>query len=357
MTLAAAFLAGPAYAAELLPVANAKVVIPFDFESRFDNGVYGQTISEMLWTKLKRDGGFILPESMQDVRDWCQRTKTQPNPAMPLDRLKTIVVDEQAGDIGIWGKVERAPGFDTDVYDLWITVADFSVQPPKILYTTKARTKTVSEIPQVYVKEALDRLYGRTSEPGAPAVADPAIAERWNHGPNLVHGDFETGRDHPQGWDPLPAGVTWVTAKKDQSAEETGTRAIRFQFAKEVAASTGVLYYSDYFPVEAGSTYRFQCLWRSTGSAAKVFIKCYDEVPGGIEGGAARREVYRSQQNLKGPNGRWNLQTEDFTPKHSRFTPRWGRVMLYAYWPAGTVEWDDVVVKLVKPAISSPSER
>jgi hypothetical protein len=24
--------------------------------------------------------------------------------------------------------------------------------------------------------------------------------------------------------------------------------------------------------------------------------------------------------------------------------------MLYAYWPAGAVDWDDVVVKLIKPA-------
>jgi hypothetical protein len=356
-TLAVAFLAGSAHAADPLQPPNPKVVIPFDFESQFDHGVYGQTIGDMLWAKLKREGGFILPESMQDVRDWCQRTRTQPNPDMPLDRLKTIVVDEQAGDIGIWGKVERVQGFDSDVYDLWIIVADFSVKPPKVLYTTKARTKTVSEIPHVYIKEALDRLYGRTGERDTPAVFDPAIAERWNHGPNLVRGDFETGADHPQGWDPLPAGVTWVTAKKDQSAEETGARIIRFQFGKEVAGSTGVLYYSDYFPVEAGSTYRFQCLWRSSGSAAKVFIKCYDEVPGGIEGGVARREVYRSQQNLTGPNGQWNLQTEDFTPKHPRFNPRWGRVMLYGYWPAGTVEWDDVVVKLVKPALSSSPGR
>ena len=328
---------------------GAKVVIPFDFESRFDDGAIGQTVGDMLWTKIKREGGFILPESMQDVRDWCQRTKTRPNPDMSLEAIKKIVVDEQAGDIGIWGKVERAPGFETDVYDLWITVADFSTKPVNVLYRKKTRTKTVSEIPHVYIKEAIDRLYRRTGAPGAPAVVGPGIAERRKFGPNLVRGDFETGRGHPQGWGPLTGSVTWVSTSKDKDAKEPASRVIRFTFGEEIAGTTGALYYSEYFPVEAGSTYRFQCRWRSTGPAAKVFIKCYDEVSGGIEGGVARREVYRSQQNLSGGIGSWNVQTEDFTPKHPRFTPRWGRVMLYGYWPAGTVEWDDVVVKLVKP--------
>jgi len=351
-TLTTLLIAGTVAAAPQAP-ASAKVVIPFDFESRFDDGAIGQTIGEALWTKIRREGRFVLPESMQDVRDWCQRTGTRPNPDMSLEAIKKIVVDEQAGDIGIWGKVERVEGFDTDVYDLWITVADFSTKPVNILYRKKSRTKTVSEISHIYLKEALDCLYGRSGAPAAPAVVDPAIADRWKTGPNLVKGDFETGRGHPQGWDPLPAFVTWVSTTKDKNAREPASRVIRFTVGNEVAGTTGVLYYSEYFPIEEGSTYRFQCRWRSTGSAAKVFIKCYDEISGGIEGGAARREVYRSQQNLAGDTGSWNVQTEDFTPKHPLFTPRWGRVMLYGYWPAGTVQWDDVVVKLVKPATTA----
>ena len=67
-----------------------KVVIPFDFESKFDNGEYGQNIGEMFWTKLRRQGGFILPESMQDVRDWCQRAGMVPGPDTPLTRMKKV---------------------------------------------------------------------------------------------------------------------------------------------------------------------------------------------------------------------------------------------------------------------------
>ena len=125
-----------------------KIVIPFDFESRFDNGDYGQNIGEMFWTKLRRQGGFILPESMQDVRDWCQCAGNIPGPDTSLSRMKEIVAKEQAGDIGIWGKVERVAGFETDGYDLWISVADFSVDPPLMIYQKKARTRTVGEIAQ-----------------------------------------------------------------------------------------------------------------------------------------------------------------------------------------------------------------
>jgi hypothetical protein len=127
-----------------------------------------------------------------------------------------------------------------------------------------------------------------------------------------------------------------------------------------VAGSSGLLYYSEFFPVEEGALYRFQCRWKTTGSAAKVFIKCYDELPTrfqpkpGFSAGTERREIFRSQQNLKGGAGRWNVQTEDFTPTHTQNTPRWGRVELYAYWPAGSVEWDDVVVKQIAPA---PADR
>ena len=51
----------------------------------------------------------------------------------------------------------------------------------------------------------------------------------------------------------------------------------------------------------------------------------------------------------------WNTQTEDFTPAHTKYTPRWGRVMLYGYIGAGVVEFDDVVVKLLVQGSASIS--
>ncbi len=323
-----------------------RVVIPFDFESKFDDGRYGQMVGDSIWAKLRREGGFIIPEAMQEVREWCQRNKFQPGPETSLAAMKKAVRDEQAGDLAIWGKIERVEGNETDVYDIWIKVADFSGESPRILHEKKARTKTVSEVPHVYVKEALDALYGR---PAAVAVAEAPRGKAI--GPNLVLGDFEKGQGRPDGWDPPAKGVSWVKA-----ADDSGSRTVRFQMNEEVAGSTGVLYYSDYFPIEAGAKYRFACRWKTSGCAVKVFIKCYNEMETKYRGkdagqsGIQKREVYRSQQNLEGPKNTWNQHEQEFTPKHAQFKPRFGRVMLYGYWPAGTVEWDDIVVEKVAPA-------
>lgn len=57
-----------------------KTVIPFDFASKFDDGRYGQMVGDMIWKKLDREGGFLIPESMLDVRDTCESQNIHPGP-------------------------------------------------------------------------------------------------------------------------------------------------------------------------------------------------------------------------------------------------------------------------------------
>jgi hypothetical protein len=166
----------------------------------------------------------------------------------------------------------------------------------------------------------------------------------------------------------------WTT-----EAGNASNKVLRMQIPKEIAESTGVLYYSQFIKIQEGATYRFQCRYRTNGPSPKVFIKCYDEMPtvykvrasyaaGLSDSGSLNspggnnppgtdkqfREVYRSQQNLKGPKGeKWNVQTEDFTPKHTKYSPKAARVMLYGYLSPGMIEWDDVVIKEVVPATTS----
>ncbi len=356
-----------------------KVVIPFDFVSKFDDGRYGEMVGDMLWKKLSRQGKFIIPEAMSDVRDYCTSHSLKPSPDMDLDKMKKIVQGDFDAQIGIWGSVERAPGEEKEIYDLVVKCVDFSAKPePKVIYEVKARTNSVSEIPHLYVKQMLDALYER--KPGVKAGPDPIAEENWKKNPNLLVGDFESGiRGVPKTWDKLcgeprePIGrqVQWMNEQGN-----SGNKVIRFNLTKDVAEFTGLMYYSEYFPVQEGATYRFQCRWRSNGPAVKVFVKCYDDEDSeyreeGKVGGAAgrknlskkdyvpgekmRREVYRSQQNLKGPTNTWNTQTEDFTPQHVKYSPKWCRVMLYAYITAGVIEFDDVVVKEILPA--SPGEQ
>jgi hypothetical protein len=360
-----------------------KVVIPFDFVSKFDDGRYGQLMGDMLWKKLSRQGGFILPESMLDVREYCTSHHIKPSAETDLAKMQKIVQDDFGAQIAIWGNIERAPGAEAEIYDLAIKCVDFSARPkPKVIYEVKTRTDSVSEIPHQYVKQMFDALYER--EPAAAEGPNAMAEENWKNGPNLVIGDFEKGRGGaPKGWEkvagqqrePLGGLVRWMAEQGNPT-----NKVIRFTLDKDVAENEGLMYYSEYFPVEENAKYRFQCRWRSNGPAVKVFIKCYDEegsqyrtqaakLNTGASAGkslgkgdyvpetAQRREVYRSQQNLKGPIKTWNTQTEDFTPKHVKYAPKWGRVMLYAYVTPGVVEFDDVVVKKIVPGVTSPQPK
>ena len=347
-----------------------KVVIPFDFVSKFDDGRYGRMVCDSIWKKLDRGGQFEIPTA-QDVRDLCATNAIKLTPDTPLADVEPIVRTTFDAQIGIWGSVERAPGTDGEIYDLSIRCVDFSTPGrPRVIYEkSNVRTNSVSEIPHLYVKEMLDKLYERAA--AAPRGVNADAEERWKTGENLVTGDFEeAARGVPKGWEPRagqkrePLGnlVRWVAEGGNPS-----NHVVRFTIPKIVAENEGVMYYSQPFAVQEGATYRFQCRWRSTGPSPKVFIKGYAEMPSqykrekqetdppesdtGSRNGSSfdRREIYRSQQNLVGEKNVWNTQTQDFTPKHTKYSPKWCKIMLYGYLKEGVIDWDDVVVKQIAP--------
>jgi len=167
-----AFFVHGTYAARAFAEDHQKVVIPFDFESRFDQGRYGQMVGDMIWQKLHREGGFVIPDSMADVRDYCSMNQITIGPETPLEQVRKIVKNGFDADIGVWGSVERAPGFSGEVYDIVIKCVDFSSSAePRIIYEKSARTNSVSEIPHLYVQEMLNALYER--QPGTVAAKNP----------------------------------------------------------------------------------------------------------------------------------------------------------------------------------------
>jgi hypothetical protein len=348
-----------------------KVVIPFDFVSKFDNGRHGQMVCDSIWKKLDRAGSFLIPDSAQDVRDLCATNNIKLGPNTPLAEVEDAVRKTFDAQIGIWGSIERAPGSEGEIYDISIRCVDFSTPgEPKVIYEKNGvRTNSVSEIPHLYVKEMLDKLYDRAAP--APRGVNADVEERWKTGKNLVQGDFEQAvRGVPKGWENRAGQQREPLGNLVKCVPESGSggnHVIRFTIPKVVAENEGLMYYSQPFPVEEGATYRFQCRWRSTSPTAKVFIKCYDEMPSQYKSAQPRpddsenangsqnrssfepREVYRSQQNLSGKNNVWNTHTQDFTPKHTKYSPRFGRIMLYGYVTEGIIDWDDIVVKQILP--------
>ena len=333
-----------------------KVFIPFDFESKFDeDGEYSETMGFMFWKKIERKGGFVIPESMEDVRSVCSQIDFHPNDRTPLDEVARVVKEVFEGQYASWGKLERVPGTD-QTYDFWLRVYDFTGDTPRKIYEVMGvRLDNVHKVPHLHVKNALMKLYNEL--PQRPTGPDPEEVERWEKGPNLVlNGDIERrGRAGPKYWEKLKSGITWAKTPQGEG------RCVRFEMDEAIAGGPGMLYYSNFFEVDEGSKYQFQYRWRSEGPTPKIFIKCYDEIPEYDEKKRIRflqkRECYRSQQQPKGPKNTWNTHTEDFTPKHTKYTPKWGRVMLYGYWPAGVIYFDDVIVKLIKPRKAPPKKR
>ncbi|MHB8901884.1 MAG: hypothetical protein ACYC6Y_24270, partial [Thermoguttaceae bacterium] len=359
-----------------------KVVVPFDFVSKFDEGTYGAKIGDMLVKKIRDQRTFAVPDAI-DIRNLCAQHGVKITPDTPLPEIRRVLRDLFDAQIAVWGSCERAAGQEWEIYDLTIKCADFSESlEPKILYDKSARTNSVSEIPHLYVAEMLDKLHGR--QPGGPPPLDPLAEQNWADNPNLVdNGSLEVAdRGVPKGWEdrggqerqPLGNLVRWIA-----DSNNPANHVIRFTFDASVGDGFGVMYYSKPFPVQEGAKYRFQCRYRTNGPSVKVFVKCYDEMgsqykPAGQTAAPSDhlsqrgepdyvpqfgylRECYRSQQNLKGPKNQWNTQTQDFTPKHTKYSPRWGRVMLYAYLGAGVVEFDDVVVKQIVPASASDAKK
>ncbi len=351
--------------------ARMKRVVMFDWESLFDKGDYGSRVGLGLWRKLNREGKdrFVIPESMQDVRTACEMINFKPNDKTSLEEMKKVVTGTFRADIGIWGKMERAPEHRWEVYDVWVKCYDFSTDPPTLIYEKSGRTEAVAEVMTDegnYVGPMMKRLVARI----VPEKSiDPEMEERWKTGPNIVvGGDFEKAKNGiPVGWEsrggqerePVGNLIKWIPDPTD-----TANHIIRLDMPGSVAGSSGCMYYCRPFVVEEGATYRFQCRFRSDKPAGKVFIKCSDVLdsdfhptPDALQEGYAdkfgqqTREVYRSQQNLHvSKPGVWQTHTQDFTPNHTKYSPKFGRVMLFGFGDGGKLDFDDIVLKKIKDA-------
>ena len=241
----------------------------------------------------------------------------------------------------------------------------------------------MSEIPHLYVKQMLDALYGRNRAAARRPIRSPKRTGRTS--PNLVGGDFEHGsRRRAQGLGQGRAASSasrWAGWSAGWPKRATpATRSSASRSTRNVAENEGVMYYSDYFPVEEGAKYRFQCRWRADGPAVKVFIKCYDEIgtPVSQPHPAKRRRRHRPGKSWARtsifpirPTPRGLSQpAESQRPGGTRGTrtPRTSRRNTPSTRPSGAascstlitipgaVEFDDVVVKQIVARLARRAE-
>lgn len=331
-------LAFGAPAAALLEAADPRApkpgLVALDFRSTFDGGEMGAKVAEIITGHAARSGKFQTYDVLS--RDEVlTHLGFRAEPETPADQVARAGREGFGAAYVFWGEVQPARAG----YVVHLRVVDCRGEPAKLVIDEERAAENVHVIPGL-VDEALRQLTGESAPVKAP---DPTAERAWQTNPNLLpNGSFEKGSDRPADWDPLPDYAHWV------ANPDGGGRCLQFDLDRGRAETAGALYYSDYVPLQPGATYRFQTRVKSLGPTGKVFLKAYDEFPATLGFPAQRRMVYEELINGE-PTGGWTTYSGDFTPRHGAYTPRWLRVMLYAYLEPGVIYFDDCVLKEIKP--------
>jgi len=341
-------------------------MVIFDFQSRDEDGKLGRWIAANLRAKLDRQKLFIMIEDI-DREAACNSAGFRPTSETPADEVVKFAKDNLDADYAIWGDVEGSNETGITI-SLKCARNDNGKAVVLIDKTGERALKTRDQYTVRFVAwDLIDLMlkpYGkRVERPTDVAPPDPAAERRWKEAPNLLPDrGFELGTKHPIGWEEFncPAGwqhgaVTWCP-----KAPAGGSgKCIKFEFGEDIAGTYGVAYYSNYIDIREWATYRFSVRVLSMGPSVKVFCKGYDWFgAGGFEKKGQWREVYRRQINIAA-GGSWTTREETFVPKPDalgKYHPKKLKIGLYAYWPAGTVYFDDVVLKEIKDPPAKPPE-
>lgn len=334
-------------------VASKPILVVLDFESAFDKGELGRFVAANFRAKITRYKLFQTIEDM-DRENFERHAKFVARFDMSAKDALDFAVKVLKADQVMWGKVEQAGG---EQLRITTRVADAELGPDKLKYENSIVVPNKYAL-QVGVFKQLGELTGR--EDPRYAALPPDAEERWKKAPNLLKGEgFETGKDHPDGWEPF--GVDWQMKEVHWEKNPDGDgKCIVFRMSEAVAALEGDYYFSDFFDIEPGATYRIAYRVKTLAPTCKIFVKYYDWLHTPSEPAGQWREVGRTQINCRTERGKWVAEQRECHPQiyvtraQRTYTPKKCRVGLYAYWPAGVVYWDDVVFKKIGDAPRNP---
>jgi len=318
-------------------------LVVYDFTPLFDaqgaGGDLGRRIADCITGHAARSECYttfaeVIQEEHLEEDPFSASAKTPP------ETVAAHAVRVFEADIAVWGSVARREGRRGYVLD--VVAARVSGDGASILIRETYEVDNVHGIPP-----AADRVLAKCLNLTVGELK--ALAIRRVLVENLLPAGFEKaaeGGARPAGWMKLDDEVARKSVTWADSPEGRG-KCIRFDIAKKIAHSYGVIYYSDYIPVEEGAWYRLSVRIRTDKPQVIIWVKGYGEFG---DGGGERRVIYKHQKrHYPDKTGTWEeYATEPFRPKHPRFKPKWIRVMLYGYLRPGTVYFDDVKLSRVE---------
>ena len=302
----------------------------------------GEKVQQMLRFKAKRMGAIVY-DSLS-IKEVLGSRKVSAD--TPVAELAALGRKPFQADVVVTGHVAGTEPYEVRL----LAVYTDNPQQPHV-FQRRYACENHHLIPVEMANAVFDILgMERPKDPLRMLRADPEIDRRWREGPNLVKNPgFEQAGpsgNGPAHWQALENQMAWVP-----NPDGPG-KVLKYDMNAGTAGGYGLDFYSDWIPIEAGATYRFSCRYKTLAPTPKVFLKGYHpfEATGGYP--AQRRETYRRQVHPSGGKGQWNSVTADFIPEATRpeHTPAFLKVDLYAYWPAGVIFWDDMVLKKVRDA-------
>jgi len=332
-------------------------VAVFPFESTTDQELAGK-ITTMIRSKIAKKKMFSQfdPYSFEDLLAVCP---IKVKASSSADDVAKAAKDYLLSQYAIWGSVEIPEQGRYVLTICWLEIPkEGPAEKREKVYDTSAIPDPEDApgqrnvIDPKYklagsVKDFVDEFHKITNvEPDFEAL----YARNWKKAPNLINdGTFDDSPNFPPTWQKMYNVIAFdpepmINIVKDP---DRPGNCIKFELNEYVAANNGLLCYSNWVDIEENATYRASYDVKSLGPTVKIFVKCYDEI------GGQWREIYRKPKNCYFADSAWHTYTVTFSPWHHKYSPKRARIMLYAYWPKGTVYYDNIVLKKVKEPAKS----
>jgi hypothetical protein len=354
-------------------------LVALDFDSAFDGGKLGKKTGQMFRAKAARKKIFSVDIEI----DWDEKAGNMklPGDEEDLENVAKGAADKFGCDILVWGRIERAepPQADTvkhhgDSHDTRVRNATGLRLYVKAMNFRKS--KAALAVDEIYdcdinyevtekIEEVLKLLSGAET-PADIAAKDPANFMLPLEPDLCIGGSMDVSYDtdlkenelvpnFPEWHFPFTEGVRLVLEKLTPEARQrhpffaTHNGFLRFELSEEVAAGKGLYAYSPYIKIKPGKYYQVSFKVKTLGPKVIMFVKGYRDIPvEGYEGVVVhRQETSKHQVRFYGEEGTWGeLVSKPFLPHSAKpeHMPEYLRVQLYAYWPKGTVYFDEVKV-------------
>lgn len=327
-----------------LPVAAAEATKPtlcvYDFTVA-DKSDSGKKIAEILRGRARRSGEYSLMVEI-DREDILDANPLTPDLKTPQAEIIAHAKKYFRAENIIYGQIAHAGG---DAMVVNVRVLQLPKEGDPVVRLAKDYNAANRHELMFVGEQVMADLAGRE----APLRRDKALPITYEFATdNLVpNPSFEQADPaHPN----MPA--RWVDASmKKQStwidkpgAKPGDKKCLTLHPDRDMAESYGLIWYSEYIPVEPGEAYVLSMDLKAEGTSVIIWTKGYTKY------GTELRNSYKYQKRFypekKGEWERW--QTEPFIPRNPAVKVESVRIMLYAYCSPGTAYYDNVDLRKVK---------